>query len=238
MDGLVHIPLNQSIWPIAWRAVEFKKYLGFESLPLPNPGFVHPINLSDAVLKRRSSHDWSNKPISLQEISNLLYYSCGVTHKAIDPNLSSRAQASAGKRYPIEIYVINFTPGELERFVYHYAPDTHSLDMLWELDVFDKQKLDSLFGYDWAHDAAMAIIITGIADRTTRKYGERGYRYMYLEAGAIAHTMNTIGSIDALSSTIMGGTNDAELSELIDIDGESETLLSTLVFGKKKEVNA
>jgi SagB-type dehydrogenase family enzyme len=231
MGGLVHIPLDTSLWPLSWKTIEFKTYPNqFPKIQLPAPALS--IDLGAAILKRRSVRAWRDEPISLQELSNVLFYSCGTTDRAPNPHGSHRAQASAGRRFPLEIYVANFKAGDLRQCLYHYNPETHTLDELWDLDLF-QEKAKRIFSYEWAMTAACGILITAVVERSVRKYGERAYRYMYMEAGAIANMMNVIGSTGDLGSVILGGTNDKSVERVLDIDGETETLFVGIALGKK-----
>jgi hypothetical protein len=55
---------------------------------------------------------------------------------------------------------------------------------------------------------------------------------MYLEAGAIAHSINLIAKSQGLGVCLMGGTDDVALEQCLDIDGEHETVLLGVVGGK------
>lgn len=233
MRGVVHVPENSELWPKEWKTVAYKTYKRFSSMPLPETEITVP--LSKAVNGRRSEREFGKGSISLEDVAAILYHSCGVTHPSIDPNKSRRAQGSGGARYPIEVYVVNLVPGALDRRLYHYSVKNHSLDVLWNVpEGLEK----SLFTYPWAHDATLGIFLTGIPGRSFKKYGERGYRYMYFEAGAISHMMNVVANSLGLGCSQLGGTRDAVVERLLDIDGEEETILLGLVVGTKKDTES
>ncbi len=232
MDGLVRIPKDRKLWPDSWRKTEFKNYGGhFRSIPLPLPSLSIPYE--EVVTSRISIREWGDTPLSLANISNLLFYSCGTVRKALDPTLSHRVQASGGRRYPLEVYVVNLKKGELDRRIYHYDPEGHALHELWTLDIFEKGDIDNLGGQTGSENAAAIVLVTAVVDRSLRKYGERGYRYMYLEAGAIANTLNGIGSTEGMGSVILGGVNDLIVEKILDIDGETETVLVGFCVGNR-----
>jgi SagB-type dehydrogenase family enzyme len=227
MRGMVNIPEDKSLWPDNWRIVQFKTYDRFPKIQLPEPSL--DIDLATAVSERVSTRKWSDKPLTLQQISNLLYYSCGQFKDKKNSEFEySRAQASGGIRYPVEVYVINYKKGELEQKVYHYNIKTHALDILWNIEDTD---IPTFSSYEWAAHAGCMIVLTGCIDRTVSKYGERGYRYMYLEAGAIAHGINLIAKSQGMGVCLMGGTHDVTIEQCLDIDGEHETVLLGVVGG-------
>ena len=232
MRGLVNIPLDSSLWPKSWKTVYYKEYTRFKKIKLPQPNMS--VDISQAVIGRRSVREWGSGSISLQEISNILFFSCGITEHALDENKSKRAQASAGGRYPIEVYFLIFKEGELKRAVYHYNVKEHALDVLYDLDSIDKNLIETMYSKRWDEEASLGIIITGVVSRTVSKYGERGYRYMYLEAGAVAQTMSTVADSQGIGCVIMGGTNDTDIEKVLDIDGDEETHIISLLAGKKK----
>ena len=70
---MVNIPEDKSLWPDNLRIVQFKTYDRFPKIQLPEPSL--DIDLATAVSERVSIRKWSDKPLTLQQISNLLYYS-------------------------------------------------------------------------------------------------------------------------------------------------------------------
>lgn len=214
------------------NSIEYKEYSRFEKVYLPDA--VLSLSFDLAIKERVSTRVWSGQPISIQEVSNLLFYSCGITKKALDPNKSKRSQASAGNVYPIEIYLINFIEGEIKKGVYHYAVKDHSLEALWPLDETLDTPMSNLFTANWPQNAAMLIVATGVTTRYPVKLYGREYRYMYMEAGAIAQLINVASDAQNIGCTIMGETNDENVQNLLNLNEEKELFLTGILVGKKK----
>ena len=92
-----------------------------EIISLPEPRLSSDVSIEEAMYNRRSIRDFTDEHLSLEELSQLIFASQGITDG------SHRTVPSAGALYPIEIYVLvdnvqNISPG-----FYHYVPDTHSL---------------------------------------------------------------------------------------------------------------
>ncbi len=68
--------------------------------------------------------------------------------------------------------------------MYHYDVKEHALDVLWQRS-FTKADIANLFVYDWIGEASCALLMTAVFWRNQVKYGQRGYRYVLLEAGHI-----------------------------------------------------
>lgn len=239
MSGLVRIPSDTSLWPPHWKEIQYKTYTRFKSIPLPK---AIPKDFSHTdLVKRESTRDFGvfNKntllkectQINLQQLSNILYYSCGEVKKSTDPKNSKRIQASAGGRYPMEAYIINFEKGDLDIKCYHYNVKDHSLEELWDVPLSSRKDISAYFGYEWSVEASMAIVLSAVVSRSVTKYGERGYKYMYLEAGAILNNLQNNTMLEGLGSVIMGATNEAALEELLDLDGKSETVMLSVLLG-------
>jgi SagB-type dehydrogenase family enzyme len=233
MRGAVSITQNPLYWPDGWKKIQYKTYDRFPKIKLPKPELE--CSAEEMILNRRTVRNWAEKPVSLQQISNLVYFSCGVTKKSANPDNWKRVQGSAGERFPVEIYLINFIKGELEQRVYHYNVKEHALDVLWEFDMTSKENILKLFSYPWAQNAGFGIFLTGVTSRVVMKYGERGYRQIYLEAGAVAHMINSISGSQGIGSVIMSGTYDEQVEQILDIDGERETLLIGIALGNVKD---
>jgi SagB-type dehydrogenase family enzyme len=171
------------------------------------------------------------RKITLQELSNILFYACGEVKKGALSKESKRIQPSAGARYPIEAYILNFEKGDLDIKCYHYNVQNHYLEELWDIPITSRKDISLYFGYEWSINASAAIILTGVVRRTIRKYGERGYKYMYLEAGAVLNNLQNNCMLEGIGSVIMGATNEQEVEKLLDLDGENETVILGLLLG-------
>jgi len=239
MGGLVNIPRDSTLWPTSWKVVQYKTYERFNKLELPKPVY-RTFGHAD-LIKRRSANEkdfgsldkygvMTYTKISLQSISNILYFSCGEVRKFANGSKPRRAQASAGARYPIEAYVLNFEEGELKKKCYHYNIKSHTLEELWDIPITSRKDIQKYFGSTGTSSSA-AIILTGIPRRTTMKYGERGYKYMYLEAGAILGNIEYNCLHEGLQSVIRGTTQDSAIETLLDLDGEAETVILGILIG-------
>jgi SagB-type dehydrogenase family enzyme len=81
--------------------------------------------------------------------------------------------------------------------------------------------------------AAMVFVLTGIALKSRLKYGERGYRFMLLEAGHIAQNLLLTANALGLGALPIGGFVDDELDRLLDVDGVEETSLYLVAVGRR-----
>jgi len=150
---------------------------------LPAPKMSGTVSFEEAVVNRRSVREYATTPLEISEISQLLWAAQGLT----DPS-GFRAAPSAGALYPLEIYIACGNVTGLSAGVYQYLPESHALDRVIGRDVREDLYRSAL-QQPSVRDAAAVIIIAADYNRTTKKYGERGIRYVHMEAG---HTSENI----------------------------------------------
>lgn len=180
-----------------------------------------------SLLKNRRSQIKSSKKkvLTLKEISYLCWSMYGMNVK------NTRTAPSAGALYPCEIYLLSLNT-DLGKGIYHYRPKSNSLerikDSLPEMDSY----LMTTKGFE---NTSLIVITTGIIDRVTFKYDIRGYRYMLLEAGAIAQNLSLMATKFNLIATWFGGSSDVDIEKLLDIDGINESLINCVLINYDEE---
>lgn len=225
--GVVRIPKDQAEWPKEWKTVYYKTYPRFKKIELPET--KKEADFYSLVKKRKSERDFRRSPLDIDALSTLLRYSCGVTRERAGGH--SRAQASGGARFPIEIYPVIFRGSDaLRSGVYHYNVRDHALDVLWSRE-FDDAHIRELFTYPWMRDASAALIMTAVFHRNQMKYGERGYRYTLLEAGHIGQNIYLNSAALDLKCCALGGTFDRSIEKLLGIDGVTESVVYAVALG-------
>lgn len=198
-----------------------------ERIQLSKPLFESNVSVERAILNRRSLRDFINKPMSLDELSHLLYYSAGIT----DKRHGLRAAPSAGATYPIEIYPVINDVKMLSPGVYHYLVTTHELQLLNEGD-FGHKVGEATLGQKFLAQANAVFLLSAVLHRTQQRYRERGQRYILIEAGHIAQNVCLVASAMGLGACSVGAFYDRDLNELLGLDGVKETTLYLTAVGK------
>lgn len=220
--------LDESEWPKSWKTIYYKGYSRLKEIQLPKPGYLK-MEFSNVLLNRRSERSFSKKPLLVKQLSDLLFNSAGLKRIIDDHNGVQRLYPSAGARYPLEIYIITLnTP--LPQRIYHYYVKNHSLE---ELYPYKKREILSCINQKQFREAAAVIAITAAFKRTTIKYGDRGYRYVLIEAGHLGQNLYLVSSALGLSCCAIGGVLENKLNILLDIDGLNESVIYTFAVGRK-----
>ena len=221
--------ISARYWPKEWTTIYYKGYSRFEEILLPKPLVSGNISLKTSLFERSSRREFSKLPITLSELSTLLYYSAGEKKDKKHVLPRSRFYPSPGARYPLEVYLIS-RKSELPRGVYHYYIKNHSLERLLSFKKFEFRKY---FNQSWIEKSGIIILITAVFKRNAIKYGDRGYRHVLVESGHMAQNFYLLSSALNLYCCGIGGYVDDELNKLIDVDGVEESVVYVLAIGSQ-----
>ena len=173
-------------------------------------------------MKRRSKRAYTNESITLEELSQIIWATQGVTTRVSGHAL--RTAPSAGALYPIETYIWVNRVSELDQGLYHYQVQHHQLDLLKKGD-FSREVSRGALDQKMAGDAAITFIWSAIIQRSRWKYLQRSYRYIFMDAGHIAQNLALAAEALGLGSCQIGALYDDELNALLDLDGFEESVI-------------
>ena len=208
----------------------FKEYPSAEAIvPLPpgRPEFRH--DLWEALERRRSRRDFSGAALHLSDLGLLLWASQGVT--ATMHGYRFRTAPSAGALYPIETYVF-------ARAVDGLAPGFWHLDVRgWRLELVRAGDLawelaEAALGQGMVARAPATFLWTAVVERSAWKYGQRAYRYIYLDAAHIAAHLGLAAEALGLGCCAIAALYDDEVNRLLGVDGIEETIVYMSVVGR------
>ena len=173
---------------------------------------IEEIKLEDVLIKRRSVREYSSSPLTLRELSHILFAAYGVTNEE-----GFKTVPSAGATYPLEIYVNVRDVIEVEEGVYKYIPERHSIVRILEDEVSHELALAALRQMFIAV-APIVLIIAADYERTTRVYGDRGFRYVHMEVGHVAQNVYLMATSLGLGTVSVGAFYDDEVRKILKIE--------------------
>jgi SagB-type dehydrogenase family enzyme len=195
-------------------------------MKLPEPRYDSKVSLEESLLQRRSIRSYTGQPLTLQEVSQLLWAAQGIT----DPG-GLRTAPSAGALYPLELYVVVGDVQDLAPGIYHYEPDGHQL-----VKIIDGEKRAELasaaLGQSCVKEGAVVFVFTGVYERTTDKYGDRGIRYVHIEVGHAAQNLCLQATAMDLGAVTVGAFSDEQITRLLNLS-EKEQPLYIIPVGRK-----
>lgn len=172
-------------------------------MKLPQPRYKGSISLEEAISRRRSVRGFSDAPVSLEDLSQILWAAQGITEGY------HRTAPSAGALYPIELFVAS-------KEVYRYVPAGHLIEEGIKKDVRNELSIAAL-GQRFIKEAPVVLVITAVFERVKSRYGERGTRYVFLEAGHVAQNICLECSALGLATVVVGAFHDSQVQEVLEI---------------------
>ena len=197
--------------------------------------------LGEVMARRRSGRSYTGDPIDLSYLATVVRSGGAVTSEGTvellngdETVLHFRTAPSGGGLYPIDIAVVALRVTGLDRGIYRYDPLGDRL-----VDIggrADATALMSAFAVPEdivsVSRAAAVFLLLGRPWRSMRKYGNRGMRYVFIEAGAIAQNIHLATTGLGLASVDCASVFDDEAHEALGVDGLYETLIHTIVVGQ------
>ena len=209
----------------------YKKYPSARMIKLSLKFPSQTLPVGEAVKLRRSIRSFSPNPLSLDDLSFLLWASTGVQRK--EQGYDFRTVPSAGALYPIETYLIVNNVEDLEKALYHYNIEAHALEEL-KVGAFAENLAHAALGQNMCIKAPVVLIWTAIFERSKWKYAQRAYRYVYLDAGHIAQSLAISATSVGLGSCQIGAFFDDEINQILGVDGVDESVLYLSVVGNPR----
>jgi SagB-type dehydrogenase family enzyme len=210
-----------------------KPYTDYPKVPLPIAFPDSTRSFDDVLLKRQSARRFSAGNIPLVDLTKGLVYGYGVTrsNQNNDYPRPFRGVPSGGALYPLEIYVHAARVDGLAPGLYHYDPEDSSLDVLRRGDATE-EIAQFMVQADLSRQAAATLFVTAVFIRTVFKYGDRGYRFVLMEAGHLAQNMLLTWEEAGLAAVTIGGYLDRQADDHLSLDGVNESVVYILHVGR------
>jgi SagB-type dehydrogenase family enzyme len=189
-------------------------------IKLPSPISRGKMSVEQAISKRRSIRRFKNEPLTLDQLSQLLWSAQGITATG-----GRRAAPSAGATYPLEIFVVVGNNGirTLAAGIYHYDIDNHSLS-LYQIGDFQQKLADIALGQSFIARCPVDMVICAIHPRTAYRYGHRGERYVHMEVGHVGENVALQAVALGLGTVMVGAFEDEEVRKALELEEQIKPL--------------
>jgi len=198
---------------------------------LPPPQTRSRASLPRLLGERRSWRKFSGEPADIGMLSFILWASDGITAPLAGPQF--RAAPSAGARHPIDTYVVANRVEGLERGVYFWNVTRAGLEMIRKGD-FEEAAVKAAAGQEWIRGSVAVFIWIAEFARTTSRYKDRGYRYVFLDAGHICQNLYLACQASGLGMTAIAALDDDEVNALAGVDGRERSVVYMAALGRRK----
>ncbi|HEY9420676.1 MAG TPA: SagB/ThcOx family dehydrogenase [Thermoanaerobaculia bacterium] len=212
-----------------WQVIPMEH---LERIPLPGAGArtVPTLGLDEAILRRATPDNLLPVPVPLATLSSLLFHAAGVVEGRGQAGRPFRVTPSGGALYPVELFLHARTVEGLAPGLYHYDALAGALNRLPGGDR-TAELASCLVQPALVADTSIQILSVGIFERSTFKYGNRGYRFALLEAGHQAQNLSLVATALGLACVHVGGYRDREVDRLLGLDGLQRSALYVTCIG-------
>ncbi len=205
-----------------------------ELISLPDPETIpaYPIDLRRAIDQRVSLRRYQDKAISQEELSFLLWTTQGVKSVTNRP-VTLRTVPSAGARHAFETYVLINRVEGIKPGLYRYISLEHALLSIELNEGMAEKVAEACLQQNQVTKSAVTFIWVAVTERMYWRYGERGYRYLHLDAGHVCQ--NLYLAAEAIQSGVcaIAAFDDDEMNNLLQLDGQALWVIYCAALGKR-----
>ncbi len=189
-----------------------------EEIKLPAPKHRGTLSVEQAIYDRRSVRRFAKVPISLEDVSQILWAAGGSTVDGMTG--PTRAYPSAGAVYPLEIYLVAGNVTGLSPGIYLYDWKKNMLILMKKGDL-RAQLAKAALSQGMIREAPVTIVVTAVHAKTARRYGERGaVRYVSMDAGHLGQNVHLQAESLGLGTVMVGAFIDNEVLKVLGVKDE------------------
>ncbi len=203
-------------------------------LPCPDVWNVDTVTITEAIVNRKSLRNYADSPLSIPELSYLLWCTQGV--KEVIPGTATfRTVPSAGARHAFETYLLVNNVTGLTAGLYRFLAVEHKLAELKTDSNIADVITEGCLGQKMVTGGAVTFIWTAVPYRMTWRYGERGYRYIHLDAGHVCQNLYLTAEAIGCGVCAIAAFDDVEMNRALSLDGVEQFVIYIAAVGKKEK---
>lgn len=185
-------------------------------------------SLKEIIKKRRSRRKYSDRPISMEELSFFLWATQGLSGR----DKHFRTAPSAGARHPFETYLGILNVDMLKPGIYRYLPLEHRLLFIYEDNNLSEKLVDACLGQAFVGNAALVFIWSVIPYRTEWRYSILSHKVIAIDIGHVCENLYLAGEAVDVGICGIGAYDQGKIDKIIQVDGEDEFTIYLASVGK------
>lgn len=202
-------------------------------LPPPASVTVPATDLREAIRHRESRRTYRKEPVTTGELAFLLWSTQGVK-RVNGREYTFRTVPSAGARHALETFVlVNNVEGVIPGLYRYLALENQLAEVSREPDIADSMFQACLY-QQFVKENAVTIIWVAVPYRMTWRYSERGYRYLFLDAGHACQNLYLAAEAVGCGVCAIGAYDDEAVNSLLGLDGEEQFVIYLATVGRMK----
>jgi SagB-type dehydrogenase family enzyme len=202
-------------------------------LSAPETITIAPVDLRDAIERRRSVREYDGRAVSLEELSFLLWCTQGVRDR-VAGRATFRTVPSAGARHPFETVIFARRVDGLSPGLYQYLALDHRLVALPAPSDVGDRLAEACLGQEIAKTSAVLFLWIADSGRMTWRYGERGFRYVHLDAGHVCQNLYLAAEAIGAGTCAIGAFDDDAVNGLVGLDRPERFAVYLAAVGKRR----
>ena len=203
-------------------------------LDLVKPGEwsnIPGVDLATAIGNRKSRRVYRQEPLTMEELSFLLWATQGMRGKAVGDRVY-RTVPSAGCRHAFETYLAVLDVEGLDSAIYRYLPLSHQLLFEFPVDGLADKLVQSVLGQAFAGKAALVFIWTAIPYRMEWRYGMAAHKVIAVDAGHVCQNLYLACEAVGAGTCAIAAYDQEAVDRLVGVDGEDEFAVYLAPVGK------
>lgn len=190
------------------------------------------VDVRKIIEQRKSIRDYTNQPLTVDQLSYLLWCTQGVK-EVVQGTVTLRNVPSAGARHAFETYLlINNVDGIIPGLYRFLVLENSLIHISLEQDIADKITKACL-NQTFIKSSAVTFIWIAIPYRMNWRYGERGYKYLYLDAGHVCQNLYISAESIHCGTCAIAAYSDDEMNQILGLDGKEEFVIYLATVGVK-----
>ncbi len=186
--------------------------------PLPEADTSSGTSVEESLEARRSVRSYSDRPLTLSEVAQLLWAAQGITSSR-----GFRTAPSAGALYPFTVYLVAGRVDSLEAGVYRYLPQEHSIERVAGGDRRPELR-EACLGQSCVGSAPVCLVLVAEPSVTTSVYVNRGMMYVHMEAGHISQNIYLQCHALGLGTVAVGALDPSAVGRILGLPEDSEAM--------------
>lgn len=193
-------------------------------------GIAH-IDLISAIQNRQSHRHFKNEPLSLEELSFLLWATQGI-RKREDEATAFRTVPSAGCRHALETYLCILNVTGLAMGIYRYLPIEHQLLTVSLNENLPEDIVTATLYQSFIGKAPVTFIWTTIPYRMEWRYHTAAHKVIAIEAGHVCQNLYLACAAIGGGTCAVAAYHQELLNNLLGVDGDNEFAIYLAAVGK------
>jgi SagB-type dehydrogenase family enzyme len=194
---------------------------------------ISTMDVFTAIANRRSCRAFKRGPLTLKELSFLLWATQGI-RKIAAPGTAFRVVPSAGCRHALETYLCVFNVAGLEEGIYRYLPVEHQLFLISQPAYLSSLLSKAALGQDFVGKSAVTFIWTAIPYRMEWRYDIAAHKVIAIDAGHVCQNLYTACEAIHAATCAVAAYHQELMDNLLGVDGDEEFVIYLAPVGKRE----